>query len=247
MKKLINVFVSRILRTNKILTLCILSGIVLSPSYAQRESGSYSIGFCESMGQAMLPENFKDYWGMGFGPGIEFKYNLTDVSCIITSFQFWNFNINNQKIIDMYEPLLHNISTLNTNNGAWRTMFLGLDIIHYMTKPDASIGLYIIGGGGYYLINEEHVDVVITTLEQSYKTKVKSKVIRSKFGFNGGFGFDMILNDKLFFFIQSKYHFIITEGLEAEDQKGLLEKAIGSVNSNTAFVSINAGLRFGLH
>lgn len=225
--------------------LVILMLVSLDSTHAQRKRGTYSIGVGGMLGLPLLSENFQEYWKNGFGVGSEFKFDINSMNSIGLRLNYCHYNVHDKKAIEEFEPLLQDVGTLGIHDGGYKNIQLGIHIFRYLLNPDGIVGFYLTGGSGCYMIHEEKLEVSVTASEISKSSPIRTSETFFKFGFSGGLGLEMRLKENLWFYLEGKIHYLITEGREVILHTGPLEKALGVVEANTSYVAIGSGLRFG--
>jgi len=220
--------------------------IFFNPVYAQRSHRSFSFGMGGTIGLPLLSENFQEYWRNGLGLGSSLKYDFTPMNSIAFCLTYLHYSVDDRKTIEEFEPLLQNIGTLGIHGGGRKYVQLGLHIVRYLLPPDMILRFYITGGSGLTIIHEQALSGSVTKSERSEYSPLRPRETFFEFGFSGGVGMEMMLKENLWFYLEGKIHHIITEGRETPQYTGPVEKALGIVDSNTTFIAIGSGLRFGL-
>lgn len=215
-----------------VLMICILP---LSMVHAQRMAGGLAVEGFGGIGYPLSPEYFTDYWEMGFGFGGGARYNFTDMTTFSVSFTYLPFPLNSDEFVAMFEDMLPAGAELEIDGGSINTSIISANLVQYFTPPDASIGLYLTVGGGYYLFSIADLELKATYLGETETDTIEmGDDVEDKFGINGGAGLEFLLGT-MNLFVEGKYHYLFGEEEGPDGEDGMF-----------SFITAMAGLRISL-
>jgi hypothetical protein len=209
-----------------LLTVLVLS-LIGSCAYAQRTPGTYSIGAFGGVAMPQGPKEFKDYFKSGYGFGGEFKYNVNPKMSLAGSFSMVNFGIKEKAIEDMVgEPGVK----VTIEGGGLKVNVIQANLLYYLMPPESATELYLVGGGGYYMMKPENPDKVEVefegeTIDITDMMDMGTETSENDMGVQFGAGMDLPLGSMNLFF-EGKYHIVFTE------------------DESTKLITVMAGLRF---
>lgn len=197
-----------------------------------RTPGSYSIGGFGGLSLPQGPDEFKDYFKSGIGFGAEVKYNLNEKTSLVGSFASIPFKFNEDKMAEDIAEWVGDEIEVNIEGGGFKVNAIQADLLYYLSQPEASTGLYITGGGGYYMSKTQNPDKVeITYLGETIDITEEfegEEETENDLGVNFGAGLELAMGTSINLFVEGKYHIVFTE------------------DESTKFITLMGGLRLSL-
>jgi len=211
---------------------------------AQRTAGSFSIGAFGGINNIMSPEVPKDWLKMGIGFGGELKYNLTKMTALTANFTYISHEVEVDAMNEDFDSIFPG-ATLEYEGGDLKANIISGNVLQYLTKPEASFGLYATIGAGYYMVKTTTATMKLSYMGTVISDETWDEESEDKFGLNGGLGFEIMMGDKLSLFAEGKYHLVFTGQGDEDDAE--FEEAIGKkITGKTSFISAMGGIRFSL-
>jgi opacity protein-like surface antigen len=202
-----------------------------------RTAGTITLSGYGGVGLPLKPDFFKDYFKLGVGFGGEVRFNLAKMTSLSASFTHQLFRLNTDKFTDYVTET--RLGDVKVSGGNIKCNIISVNLIEYLTPPEARSGFYLTLGGGYYMLPSGEVTVKVGLLSYTEKIDIDEK----KFGLNGGLGLEASLNPYLNLFIEGKYHLVFTE---ETSNASMDEDANSDFSGKTSFITVMGGLRFQL-
>jgi len=165
------------------------------------------------------------------------------------SFTYQNFKFDGDAMTEFIEeqegmPMPSGME-IEYSGGGMTMSIISANLIQYFTPPSASLGLYVTGGGGYYMPKIDSVKAKMTYEGASDEFTLWEEDdwdLDNGFGLNGGAGLELVLGGgSVCLFAEGKYHYTFID-LKMKD--GDIEEETGKKTGKISFITIMGGLRF---
>ncbi len=210
--------------------------------YSTSNARIFTVGGSIGFGSPIHPQLFRDFYRQGIGYSGVLKCNFLSYTSIVLNLSYQPIQSDLDNIRDEIEYRLDQPYTVESlNSRGFITGLVSLNILQYLQQKGKAYRFYLTAGGGYGFkrVHETKIELFLGYSDE-FKLDPNDGY---QAGVNGGLGFEIGLNDKMCFYIQGLYHYLLTEDIDFYNPKtGTIE----SIHDGTSFIITSFGILFDL-
>ncbi|HDL04201.1 MAG TPA: porin family protein [candidate division Zixibacteria bacterium] len=204
--------------------MALLFAVAINASAQQTIKASVFVG--PGLSMPMGPDDFTDYWGMGFNVGGGVEIQINEMFSIVPRINYNSFGLDEDAFIEeLEEELGYSVEGIELDGGSINAIGFGADVKLAVPAGDESkITPYFLGGLGM-------TSVSFSDLEMTYEGESETMEIdesETDFTVEFGAGMEIAISPKMSLFVDGKYVIIMAE------------------DDNITYVPFHVGLIFGL-